>query len=137
MPRRGCWKSVCKWWGRGVEMSPLYKTSRHIHFVGIGGVGMSGIAQVLLTMGQHVSGSDVAESETTRRLARLGAHVTYGHHAEAITPEVDVVVISSAVKYSNPEILQARSLKIPVIPRAEMLAELMRMKWGIAVAGTH
>src|SRR5262249_42224023 len=118
-------------------MGALSKTSRHIHFVGIGGVGMSGIAQVLLTMGQRVSGSDVAESETTRRLIRLGAHVTYGHHADAVNPDVDAVVISSAVKYSNPEILQARALKIPVIPRAEMLAELMRMKWGVAVAGTH
>ena len=118
-------------------MGPLFKRSRHIHFVGIGGVGMSGIAEVLLTLGQRVSGSDITESETTRRLSRLGAHVTYGHRAEAVHAGVDVVVISSAVKYSNPEIVQARALKIPVIPRAEMLAELMRMKWGIAVAGTH
>ncbi len=118
-------------------MSPLFRTSRHVHFVGIGGVGMSGIAEVLLNLGQRVSGSDIAETETTRRLARLGAQVTYGHHAEAVDAGVDVVVISSAVKYSNPEIIQARALKIPVIPRAEMLAELMRMKWGIAVAGTH
>lgn len=118
-------------------MSPLFKTARHIHFVGIGGVGMSGIAQVLLNLGHTVSGSDISESETTRRLIRLGADVTYGHRAEAVGADVDVVVISSAVKYSNPEIVQARALKIPVIPRAEMLAELMRMKWGIAVAGTH
>ena len=118
-------------------MSPLFKQSRHVHFVGIGGVGMSGIAEVLLHLGHTVTGSDITESETARRLVRLGAVVTYGHRAEAIDPNTDVVVISSAVKYSNPEIVQARSLKIPVIPRAEMLAELMRMKWGIAVAGTH
>ncbi len=118
-------------------MGPVFKRSRHIHFVGIGGVGMSGIAEVLLNLGHHVSGSDSTESETTRRLSRIGAHVTYGHHAEAVHAGVDVVVISSAVKYSNPEIVQARALKIPVIPRAEMLAELMRMKWGVAVAGTH
>jgi len=98
---------------------------------------MSGIAEVLLHLGHTVTGSDITESETARRLVRLGAVVTYGHRAEAIDPNTDVVVISSAVKYSNPEIVQARSLKIPVIPRAEMLAELMRMKWGIAVAGTH
>jgi len=105
--------------------------------VGIGGVGMSGIAEVLLTLGHQVSGSDLGESETTRRLRARGAGITYGHRAEVITPDIDVVVISSAVKYSNPEVVQARALKIPVIPRAEMLAELMRLKYGIAVAGTH
>ena len=114
-----------------------FTRSRHIHFVGIGGVGMSGIAEVLLSLGHRVSGSDMQESDTTRRLARLGARVIYGHHGDTVAADVDVVVISSAVKYSNPEILKARALKIPVIPRAEMLAELMRMKWGIAVAGTH
>jgi UDP-N-acetylmuramate--alanine ligase len=119
------------------QVGPLFNRSRWIHFVGIGGVGMSGIAEVLLTLGHRVSGSDIAETETTRRLARLGAHVTCGHHADAVQAAVDVVVISSAVKFSNPEVVQARTLKIPVIPRAEMLAELMRMKWGIAVAGTH
>ncbi len=118
-------------------MSPLFKKSRHIHFVGIGGVGMSGIAEVLLNLGHSISGSDIGETEVTRRLARLGAHISYGHRAEAVNDDTDVVVISSAVKYSNPEIVRARALKIPVIPRAEMLAELMRMKWGIAVAGTH
>ena len=118
-------------------MGPLFKTSRHIHFVGIGGVGMSGIAEVLLHLGHKISGSDSTESEVTRRLARLGAQVTYGHRSDSVHAGIDVVVISSAVKYSNPEIVQARALKIPVIPRAEMLAELMRMKWGIAVAGTH
>lgn len=118
-------------------MSPLFKPSRHIHFVGIGGVGMSGIAQVLLKLGHRVSGSDMAESESTRRLVGLGAKVTYGHRDDAIDSGTDAVVISSAVKFSNPEVIRARELKIPVIPRAEMLAELMRMKWGIAVAGTH
>jgi UDP-N-acetylmuramate--alanine ligase len=118
-------------------MSPLFKRSRHIHFVGIGGVGMSGIAEVLLHLGHTVSGSDIAETETTRRLIRMGARVTYGHHAKALEVDVDVVVISSAVKYANPEVVRARELKIPVIPRAEMLAELMRMKWGVAIAGTH
>jgi len=118
-------------------MSPLFKPARLIHFVGIGGVGMSGIAQVLLKLGHRVSGSDIAESETTRRLVELGARVTYGHRAEAVERDTDAVVISSAVKFSNPEVVRARELKVPVIPRAEMLAELMRMKWGIAVAGTH
>ncbi|HEV8715378.1 MAG TPA: UDP-N-acetylmuramate--L-alanine ligase, partial [Candidatus Binatia bacterium] len=98
---------------------------------------MSGIAEVLLNLGYHVSGSDIAESETTRRLVALGACIAYGHRAEQVTPGVDVVVISSAVKYANPEVVRARELMIPVIPRAEMLAELMRLKYGIAVAGTH
>ncbi len=118
-------------------MTPLHQRTRNIHFVGIGGVGMSGIAELLLTLGHHVSGSDIHEGEATRRLVRCGARITYGHSAEALPDETDVVVISSAVKFSNPEIVKARALKIPVIPRAEMLAELMRMKWGIAVAGTH
>jgi len=118
-------------------MGPLFRRARHIHFVGIGGVGMSGIAEVLLNLGHQVTGSDSTESEATRRLVRLGATVTYGHHADSVHPGTDVVVISSAVKFSNPEIARARELKIPVIPRAEMLAELMRMKSGIAVAGTH
>jgi len=109
-----------------------------VHFVGIGGIGMSGIAEVLLTLGYAVSGSDLAESETTRRLERLGARVSTGpHDGTHIDEEVDVLVISSAVTFSNPEVVRARELKIPVIPRAEMLAELMRMKTGIAVAGTH
>ena len=118
-------------------MTKLFKEPRRIHFVGIGGVGMSGIAEVLLTLGHRVSGSDMSESDATRRLTARGAVVTLGHRAEAVNADVDVVVISSAVKYSNPEVVQARALKIPVIPRAEMLAELMRLKYGIAVAGTH
>jgi UDP-N-acetylmuramate--alanine ligase len=118
-------------------MASLFKTPRRVHFVGIGGVGMSGIAEVLLNLGHRVTGSDVVPSETTRRLAELGAAITYGHDAETVTEGIDVVVISSAVKYANPEIVRARELKIPVIPRAEMLAELMRLKFGVAVAGTH
>ncbi len=111
---------------------------RRVHFVGIGGIGMSGIAEVLLTLGYAVSGSDLADSDTTRRLERLGAKITTGvHDGETIDPDVDVLVMSSAVAFSNPEVVKARELKIPVIQRAEMLAELMRMKTGIAVAGTH
>jgi len=111
---------------------------RRVHFVGIGGIGMSGIAEVLLTLGYGVSGSDLVESETTRRLARLGAQIHLGAHAgEHVTPDIDVLVISSAVTFANPEVTRARELKVPVIPRAEMLAELMRMKYGVAVAGTH
>lgn len=112
--------------------------ARHrIHFVGIGGIGMSGIAEVLLTLGYSVSGSDLSRSETTERLLEKGADIALGHDADRITADIDAVVISSAVKRSNPEVARARDLHIPVIPRAEMLAELMRMKSGIAVAGTH
>src|SRR5205807_660032 len=115
----------------------MFEKKHHVHFVGIGGIGMSGIAEVLLNLGYTVSGSDLTESETTRRLTALGAQIAYGHRAEQVTPEIDVVVISSAVAYANPEVMRARELMIPVIPRAEMLAELMRLKYGIAVAGTH
>jgi len=109
---------------------------RKVHFVGIGGIGMSGIAEVLLNLGYRVTGSDLAESETTHRLQRLGAEVFLDHRAENLK-EADVVVTSSAVRKENPEVLAAQERLIPVIPRAEMLAELMRMKYGIAVAGTH
>ncbi len=99
---------------------------------------MSGIAEVLLTMGYDVSGSDVSEGDNTRRLAKLGARITVGpHDATRVTEDIAVLVISSAVAYANPEVVRARELKIPVIPRAEMLAELMRMKYGVAIAGTH
>ena len=109
---------------------------QHIHFVGIGGIGMSGIAEVLLNLGYQVSGSDVKESEVTRRLAALGCEISYGHRKENVR-EADVVVLSSAVRKGNPEVEVAEQRLIPVIPRAEMLAELMRMKVGIAIAGTH
>ena len=109
---------------------------RKVHFVGIGGIGMSGIAEVLLNLGYRVTGSDLAESDTTHRLQKLGAEIFLGHRAENLK-EADVVVTSSAVRRDNPEVLAAQGSLIPVIPRAEMLAELMRMKYSIAVAGTH
>ncbi len=119
-------------------MRPSVRGGRHhIHFVGIGGIGMSGIAEILLSMGYAVSGSDLARSETSERLQGLGARIFYGHDPGHVGEAVDVVVISSAVKFSNPEVARARDLHIPVIPRAEMLAELMRVKYGLAVAGTH
>ncbi|MGN6718420.1 MAG: UDP-N-acetylmuramate--L-alanine ligase [Candidatus Binatia bacterium] len=108
-----------------------------IHFVGIGGIGMSGIAEVLLNSGYVVSGSDLQESDATRRLRGLGAAVFVGHQEANLAGNPSVVVISTAVKYSNPEVLEARRQHIPVIPRAEMLAELMRMKYAVAVAGSH
>jgi UDP-N-acetylmuramate--alanine ligase len=109
---------------------------KHIHFVGIGGAGMSGIAEVLLTLGYKVSGSDLAVNAATQRLARLGAVVVQGHAAAHIEG-ADAVVVSSAVAPSNPEVLTARAQRIPVVPRAMMLAELMRLKRGVAIAGTH
>jgi UDP-N-acetylmuramate--alanine ligase len=114
----------------------VFKKIRRIHFVGIGGIGMSGIAEVLHNLGYLVSGSDSRESETTRRLASLGVRVAIGHQAENVG-EADVVVRSSAVTQENVEVAAARQRLIPAIQRAEMLAELMRMKYGVAVAGTH
>ena len=111
-------------------------TIDRIHFVGIGGTGMSGIAEVLLNLGYQISGSDIKESPVTQRLAELGVTITIGHKRENIT-QVDVVVASSAIDRSNEEIDEAYLNRIPVIPRAEMLAELMRFRFGIAVAGTH
>ena len=109
---------------------------KKVHFVGIGGSGMSGIAEVLLNLGFEVSGSDLHEGAATLRLQSLGARVARGHAADNVAA-VDAVVISSAVKEDNPEVVAARAHKIPVVPRAMMLAELMRLKQGIAVAGTH
>jgi len=109
---------------------------RQIHFVGIGGSGMSGIAEVLLNLGYLVSGSDLAESPMTQRLARLGARIAYGHDAGHVQG-ADAVVVSSAVRPDNPEVIAARAQRVPVVPRAVMLAELMRLKQGIAIAGTH
>ena len=114
----------------------LFAPSQRIHFIGIGGIGMSGIAEILLTMGYAVSGSDLRRSAVTDRLVGLGARVFEGH-AAANAAASDVVVTSSAVAHDNPEALEARERKIPVIQRAEMLAELMRLKYGIAVAGMH
>ena len=113
------------------------KRDTHIHFVGIGGIGMSGIAEVLLNLGYRVTGTDLSSSDTTRRIAQLGAVVHEGGHSPEYLGDADVVVISSAVGRDNSEIVAARQRKIPVIPRAEMLAELMRLKEGIAVAGSH
>ena len=109
---------------------------KRIHFVGIGGAGMSGIAEVLVTQGYQVTGSDLAESVVTRRLVRLGASIAIGHAAENVAG-ADVVVVSTAVDAANPEVVAAREHGVPVVPRALMLAELMRLKQGIAVAGTH
>ncbi|HEY5056528.1 MAG TPA: UDP-N-acetylmuramate--L-alanine ligase [Acidobacteriaceae bacterium] len=114
----------------------LFAPSHRIHFIGIGGIGMSGIAEILLTMGYSVSGSDLKHSPATERLAGLGAKIYAGHAAQNAAA-ADVVVTSSAVGATNPEVIEARVRKIPVIQRAEMLAELMRLKYGIAVAGMH
>ncbi|GAB1594512.1 UDP-N-acetylmuramate--L-alanine ligase [Lysobacter claricitrinus] len=107
-----------------------------VHFVGIGGVGMSGIAEVMCTLGYQVSGSDNADNAVTRRLARLGIAVHRGHDAKNVDG-VECLVVSSAIKADNPELMAARDQRIPIVPRAEMLAELMRFKRGIAIAGTH
>jgi len=114
----------------------MYQKKYHIHFVGIGGIGMSGIAELLLNLGYRVSGSDIAPSEITRRLEELGGKI-YGDHAAANLQKVDVVVTSSAIDPDNPEVALAVENAIPVIPRAEMLAELMRLKYSIAIAGAH
>ncbi len=116
----------------------MYRKTKidHIHFVGIGGIGMSGIAEVLLNLGYKVSGSDMRETEITRRLEQLGARISYQHQRKNIEGS-EVVVVSSAIKEGNPEVQAAAEKLIPVISRAEMLAELMRMKYGVAVAGTH
>ena len=114
----------------------MYGRTHRIHFVGIGGVGMSGIAEVLLNLGYQVSGSDLRSGEATERLVRLGGRVFQGH-APSNVEGAQVVVYSTAVKPDNPEVVAARAMGVPVIPRADMLAELMRMKYGVAVAGSH
>ncbi len=114
----------------------LFGTTEHFHFVGIGGSGMNGIAELILNLGYKVSGSDIMESDSVKRLKKLGAKIYIGHQAKNIEG-ADVLVYSSAVSKDNPEYVEAKKRKIPVIPRAEMLAELMRLKRGIAVAGTH
>ena len=114
----------------------MFVTSQHAHFIGIGGIGMSGIAEILLNMGFQVSGSDLRRGAVTDRLAQLGATIYEGHKAANVAGAT-VVVTSSAVSPSNPEVVEARACKIPVIQRAEMLAELMRLKYGIAIAGMH
>jgi UDP-N-acetylmuramate--alanine ligase len=114
----------------------MFFKPQHVHFVGIGGIGMSGLAEVLLELGFRVSGSDLKFSPITDRLAAHGAAIMLGHQAENIG-DAKAVVVSSAVQSANPEVVEARRLAIPVIPRGELLAELMRQKFGIAVAGSH
>src|ERR1035437_9149816 len=114
----------------------MFAKIQRIHFVGIGGIGMSGIAEVLLNLGYRISGSDLKNSAVTQRLAALGA-TTFEGHAAAHVAGADVVVTSSAISIDNPEVAEARRLHVPVIRRAEMLAELMRLKYGIAIAGMH
>jgi len=114
----------------------MFKKIQNIHFIGIGGSGMSGIAEVLLNLGYTVTGSDMVETEITKRLQGLGGRIYIGHSQKNIE-DADVVVYSSAVSKENPEVLSAKEKRIPIIPRAEMLAELMRLKYGIAVAGAH
>jgi UDP-N-acetylmuramate--alanine ligase len=114
----------------------MLRKTRRLHFVGIGGIGMSGIAEVLVNLAYQVTGSDLEEGPTVQRLRSLGATIARGHRAENVG-DCDVVVVSSAVRPDNPEILEARRRQIPVIPRAEMLAELMRIKYGVAIAGSH
>ena len=115
---------------------PEMRRVRRIHFIGIGGAGMGGIAEVLANEGYQISGSDLSRNAVTERLASLGAHIFVGHSAEHVN-EASVVVVSTAIKQDNPELLAARELRIPVVRRAEMLAELMRFRHGVAVAGTH
>jgi UDP-N-acetylmuramate--alanine ligase len=122
--------------GKDREIGFMQRKVKRIHFVGIGGIGMSGIAEVLLNLGYGISGSDTQVSDTTLRLERLGAEVRQGHAAENIG-QADVVVTSTAVKKDNPEVVEAHRLNIPVIPRAEMLAELLKMKFSVAVSGSH
>jgi UDP-N-acetylmuramate--alanine ligase len=114
----------------------MFKNIKRVHFVGIGGIGMSGIAEILLSQGFEITGSDKSLSEVTNRLSELGIKVYEGHSAENVK-DTDVLVYSSAVMLDNPEVQTAIARKIPVIKRAEMLAETMRLKYGIGIAGTH
>jgi UDP-N-acetylmuramate--alanine ligase len=116
----------------------MFRSIKKLHFVGIGGIGMSGIAEILIDQGFSITGSDRAASDNTERLEALGARVYIGHEARNLEPDVDAVVYSSAVRPDeNPETVEAKERKIPVIRRAEMLAEVMRLKYGIGIAGTH
>ncbi|PMG28829.1 UDP-N-acetylmuramate--L-alanine ligase [Shewanella sp. 10N.286.52.C2] len=117
-------------------MIPEMRRIKKIHFVGIGGAGMGGIAEVLVNEGYYISGSDIAENTVTQRLASLGAKIIIGHQAQSVV-DVDVVVVSTAINNENPEIIEAKQRRIPIVRRAEMLAELMRYRHGVAIAGTH
>ncbi len=121
---------------RFAEHADIMRTYKRVHFIGVGGTGMCGIAEVLQTLGYVVSGSDLGDTATTRRLAELGVRVHRGHHEDHLD-DADVVVTSSAIKADNPELMAARMRRVPVVPRAEMLGELMRLRNGIAIAGTH
>ena len=132
MPKRVLYKSA----GSMISEIPEMRRISQIHFVGIGGSGMCGIAEVLINQGYRVSGSDIQESATTRRLRDLGAEVFIGHKEEHVD-KADVVVVSSAVDETNPEVSASRASRTPIVPRAEMLAEIMRHRHGIAIAGTH
>ena len=114
----------------------MYQKNYHIHFVGIGGIGMSGIAELLINLGYKVSGSDLKLSHITKRLEKKGGMIFKGHSKEQVS-NANVVVTSTAIAKENPEVIQAKALSIPIIPRAEMLAELMRIKYSIAVSGAH
>ena len=114
----------------------VLEKARRIHFIGIGGIGMSGIAELLVNLGYTVSGSDMQRTDITDRLASLGARIAQGHDAQHVS-DVEVVVYSSAVRSTNPEIVAARDRGLPVVARAEVLAELMQLRQGIAVAGAH
>jgi UDP-N-acetylmuramate--alanine ligase len=118
------------------KLSGMRRKVKSIHFVGIGGIGMSGIAEVLINLGYDVTGSDLAATDITQRLAGLGASIFSGHRAANLS-SADVVVTSTAVKADNPEVREAHRRNIPVIPRAEMLAELLKMKMSVAVSGSH
>ncbi|HAO87128.1 MAG TPA: UDP-N-acetylmuramate--L-alanine ligase, partial [Gammaproteobacteria bacterium] len=121
-------------------MNSLHSVSnsriQKIHFIGIGGSGMSGIAEVLHNLGYQISGSDIHENKATRRLQNLGCAISYKHSADQVVT-AQAVVVSSAISDNNPELIKAHELNIPTVPRAEMLAEIMRFRFGIAVAGTH
>ena len=121
--------------GRSLR-EPMMRRIQRIHFVGIGGSGMSGIAEVLAGLNYTISGSDISDGPVISRLQSLGVEVAIGHRASNVT-DADVLVVSSAINESNPEIIAAREKRIPIVPRAEMLAELMRYRFSIAVAGTH
>ncbi|MDM8539331.1 Mur ligase domain-containing protein, partial [Desulfobacterales bacterium HSG17] len=114
----------------------MYQKNYHIHFVGIGGIGMSGIAELLINLGYKISGSDLKLSHITKRLEKKGGIIFQGHAKEQVS-SANVVVTSTAIAKENPEVIQAKALSIPIIPRAEMLAELMRIKYSIAVSGAH
>lgn len=115
---------------------PEMRRVKYIHFVGIGGAGMGGIAEVLLNEGYKITGSDIGENQVVKRLRGLGAKITIGHHQDNVN-DANVIVVSTAIYHNNPELLQAAKLRIPVVRRAEMLAELMRFRHGVAIAGTH